>query len=136
MILRRSFLLVAAALPTLASCKKEQRCPNCGMKIDPQSPWRAEIVGEVPRTCDAPRCAFAIWLRFRSKTSIRVQDHYDRAWHDASEVRFVVESDVLGPMGPDLVPVTTDRAAKFTKDHGGRALALESVTDQTLADLK
>jgi nitrous oxide reductase accessory protein NosL len=43
-------------------------------------------------------------------------------------MRFVVGSDIVGPMGPDLVPVDAARAERFTKDHGGRALAVGEVT--------
>ena len=48
---------------------------------------------------------------------------------DGSEVRFVIGGDVVGPMGPDLVPVDPPRSSKFIQDHGAdRALELEEIT--------
>lgn len=110
------------------------------MKLTPDSPWLAELVaadGE-KRTFDTPRCAITARLaEAPGKSTLRVQDFYDRRWRDASEVALVIGSDVLGPMGPDLVPVDTTRAPKFLKDHQGeRALRLEEVTRTVLEDLK
>jgi len=137
MISRRLFLSCLAVL-SLAACKKEERCANCGMKLDPSSGWRADlIVSGAPRSYDTPRCAFTAWRSGAAQASgARVQDFYDRAWKDGAEVRFVVGSDVNGPMGADLVPVDAARATRFTKDHGGRALALADVTLDVAKDPK
>ncbi len=49
----------------------------------------------------------------------------------ATSVRFVIGSDVIGAMGPDLVPVDPARVAKFEKDHGGtRESAARSTIDE------
>jgi hypothetical protein len=37
----------------------------------------------------------------------------------ADALRFVEGSDVVGPMGPELVPVATENAGRFTRDHNG-----------------
>ncbi len=51
-------------------------------------------------------------------------------------VRFVVGSDVVGPMGPDLVPVDPARVESFRRDHHARSvLAFESVTEDVLRAL-
>ena len=55
---------------------------------------------------------------------------------DGNDVRFVIGGDVVGPMGPDLVPVDPPRASKFIQDHGAdRALRLDEVTTQVLAGI-
>jgi copper chaperone NosL len=59
-------------------------------------------------------------------------EYYDRASRDGADVAFVVGSDVLGPMGPDVVPVARDKVDRFVKDHGGRKLDLADVTAQLL----
>jgi copper chaperone NosL len=120
------------ALVLVASCKHDgARCARCGMKIDPASPWNAELDAE---RFDTPRCALATWLDGGKHGTVRVQDYYDRALHPASDVRFVIGSDVVGPMGPDLVPVDAARVGKFEKDHGGtRALALTDLDEKALA---
>ena len=56
---RRAFLVAALGL-ALVACKdkKEERCKTCGMKIDPGSSWRTELVGTSGRllyTFPSPR---------------------------------------------------------------------------------
>jgi hypothetical protein len=139
---RRAFaaLLVAGALSGSAACKKEERCMNCGMKIDRASAWRAELVaadGGVLQF-DSPRCALTAWRSGKATgKTLRVQEYYDRAFRDASELRFAIGGDVTGPMGPDLVPLDPSRVTKFIQDHGAdRALALAEITPEVLAGIK
>lgn len=123
-----------------SGCKKEAaRCKNCGMKIDPTSAWRAELVtasGEVV-PFDTPRCALQSWRGGKTAaTSMRVLDYYDRKSVSAVDVRFVIGGDVVGPMGPDLVPVDPARVAKFIQDHSAdRALRLDEVTPEVIASV-
>lgn len=138
---RRDVLLLGAAVVLLA-CKSKAadlRCRNCGMKIDPASAWRAELLGEGGATTsfDTPRCALTWRLAKSPSASVRVQEYYERRWRSGDEVRFVVGGDVVGPMGPDLVPVEPARAAKFIQDHGAdKALRLDEITTDVLATLK
>ena len=148
---RRAFFALSAGFvaSTLVACKKDPspgtaaptatgRCSHCGMKLVADSPWFSEIVTEDGQKLgyDTPRCALTASLSGK-KGKVRVQDFYDRKWHDAGDVRFVVGSDVLGPMGPDLVPVDPARADKFQKDHQGeKTLALADLTKAVLDDLK
>lgn len=130
---RRTFVLLGLAL---AACKGgSPRCAHCGMKIDPTSAFRAEVVdGGTTRTFDTPRCALSEWLAGGKKGVVRVQDYYDRAWHDGKDLRFVVGSDVIGPMGPEIVPVDAARVAKFKADHVGTAdYAQGELTPELLA---
>ena len=134
MIDRRAFLLLGLAL--VVACKKDaQRCAHCGMKIDPQSAFRAEVVeAGTTRSFDTPRCALSEWVAGGKKGTVRVQDYYDRAWRDGKDLRFVVGSDVLGPMGPEIVPVDAARVAKFKADHAGTAdYAQAELTPERLA---
>jgi hypothetical protein len=115
----------------LLACKSgDARCAHCGMKIDPASPFVSELDG---KKFDTPRCALSEWLAAKKSGTVSVQDYYDRARRPASEVRFVAGSDVVGPMGAELVPVDAARVAKFEKDHGGtRALALADIDEKAL----
>src|SRR5215213_7744510 len=111
---RRAFL-VALGLVALA-CKKEQRCSHCGMRIDPASAWRTELVSEggAITSFDTPRCGLTSWRSGKTAAkTIRVQEYYERRWREGTEVRFMIGGDVVGPMGPDLVPVEPSRATKF-----------------------
>jgi hypothetical protein len=95
------------------------------MKIDGSSAWEAQLVDGTTHHFDTPRCALATWLEQGKKGEVRVQEYYDRTYRDGHDVRFVLGSDVVGPMGNELVPVDAARAVKFQKDHGGvRTLAL------------
>ena len=139
---RRAFLVgLSLALALNAACKSsEERCKNCGMKIDPKSAWTARLVAPDGTlvSFDTPRCALTSWRSGKTQAkALRVQEYYDRVWRDAVEVRFVIGGDVLGPMGPDLVPVDGPRAAKFVQDHGAdRALPIDQVTMEVLNTIK
>lgn len=139
---RRDFLFLIAVTAALglsgvAGCKKEARCKNCGMRIDPASQWRAELVAAdgAVTTFDTPRCALQAWRSGKTPAkSLRVLDYYDRQSRDGNDVRFVIGGDVVGPMGPDLVPVDPARVSKFIQDHAAdRALRLDEVTSDVLA---
>ena len=142
---RRQFVLVLSSSLVLASasalggCKKAERCKHCGMKIDPTSAWRTDLVGDDGKLTafDTPRCALTSWRSGATPArSIRVQEYYDRQPRDGNDVRFVIGGDVLGPMGPDLVPVDPPRVSKFIQDHAAdRALRLDEVTTQVLAGI-
>lgn len=90
------------------------------MKIDSNSPWRADLVrADGTRVhFDTPRCALTAWRTGRVEASgIVLQEFYDRTWRKGDELRFALGSDVMGPMGIDVVPVDPARADKFTTDH-------------------
>ena len=59
-----------------------------------------------------------------------VTDYYRVRLIDAADAFFVAGSDVIGPMGPELVPLTSrEEAATFARDHGGgAALAFDEIT--------
>ncbi len=106
------------------------------MKIDPASRWRAELVADAGVTYefDTPRCALLAWRTSRVKArALRVQEYYGGGWKDGREVRFVFGSDVVGPMGTDVIPVDPLRAEAFLRDHhGALSLELEAITPERL----
>lgn len=67
-------------------------------------------------------------------TSIQVKDYYGLKHMDARKAFFVLGSDVMGPMGKELVPFRTDLDAReFLKDHKGRRiLTFAEITSETL----
>jgi hypothetical protein len=116
---RVSFL--GAVLLAASACRRDARCATCGMKIDPASPWVSYVTLDAKElTFDTPRCAFAAWRRAASKaTGARFRDYYSQELKAADGLRFVEGSDVVGPMGPDWVPVATEFAGRFARDHNG-----------------
>jgi copper chaperone NosL len=119
-----------------SAAEKSSRCSFCGMKIDPTSAWLAELVmaDGTKTTFDTPRCAITAWrTRGVPAKSVRVQEFYERAWRDGTEVDFVLGSDVEGPMGADLVPVSPAKSGKFMVDHAAaRAVKLDAITPELL----
>jgi hypothetical protein len=135
---RRRF--VTTGLVFLAACRHERRCKNCGMRIDPASAWRTELVTSdgLVVEFDTPRCAFASWRSGKTTaTALRAQEYYARTWTPGGALVFAIGSDVVGPMGADLVPISPRQAGKFLRDHGpDRVLQLDEITLQVVSALK
>jgi nitrous oxide reductase accessory protein NosL len=68
---------------------------------------------------------------------IAVTEYYGLARIDARAAWFVVGSDVLGPMGHELVPLASaEDAEEFLADHRGRMiLRFEDVTPRVIEGL-
>ena len=116
----RFVLLVVALLLTVA-CRSAERCATCGMKIDPASPWVSYLtIDGKEHSFDTPSCAFSGWRKAGARgKNARFREYYSQVMKPAEELRFVRGSDVVGPMGPDLVPVIEDAARRFARDHNG-----------------
>ncbi len=143
----RSFTaLVAVAFATFAisGCKDkpaEARCGYCGMKIDAQSAWRAEVKRPDGKTdaYDTPRCAFGSVTKGDEPAGsvVRAQEFYDRTWQDSATLKFAIGSDVTGPMGADLVPLLPAHADKFAHDHTAtKVVPGADVNASVLAELR
>jgi NosL len=109
------------------------------MKIDPASSWSADLIrGDGSHVhFDTPRCALLAWKSGRvPATGSSFQEFYERTWRSGSELRFAIGSDVMGPMGADVVPVDPARAAKLASDHHAtRVATLDELTPQILQSL-
>jgi nitrous oxide reductase accessory protein NosL len=123
-------------------------CPICGMLVAKYPAWVAAIrfrTGEVhyfdgakdlfKYLVDLPRRAPG--RRRADVTDILVTEFYDLRRIDATQAYFVIGSDVLGPMGHELVPLASRAdAAEFLRDHQGRRiLQAGEVTADLLARL-
>jgi len=109
-------------------------CPVCGMFVYKYPNWVAEIIFH-DKTCaffDGAKDMFKYYFDLRKynpkKTkddivSVWVTDYYTTKLIDGKKAFYVVGSDVLGPMGHELIPHKTEKAAKsFMKDHGGKRI--------------
>jgi len=137
---RRRAIGTFAALPFFACGAGRRRCAYCGMPLDSQSPWNAELVSADGRKVefDSPRCALLAWRTGRIEAEdVLVQDYYDRMWRSGRDVLFVASSDVVGPMGADLVPIDRARSSQFAHEHSGtRPLSLSQITIELLRELR
>jgi nitrous oxide reductase accessory protein NosL len=124
------------------------RCPVCGMMVAPHMDWLGQIVtvnGDA-LFFDGAKDLFKFILdpdRMREAgveadtAAIFVTSYYDRQPIQARTALFVTGSDLLGPMGAELIPHPTREAAEeFLRDHDGSAvLRFDEVTKEVLSTL-
>ena len=115
------------------------RCAVCGMFVERYTDWIAAIVKRDGSRLyfDGPKDMFKFLLDTRSYKDDRgeiaevfVTDYYKTQLTDAREAFFVSGSDVMGPMGPELIAIDNEADARtFLDDHGGNLiLAFDDVT--------
>jgi copper chaperone NosL len=140
--------LGAAGPPAFVPPGPRDRCPVCGMFVARTPDWVAEAV-----LADGTHLAFdgakdlflfladpGRWVPGRSAgdvTAAFVTDYYAVVPVDARAAFYVLGSDVLGPMGHELVPFAREgEAREFLADHHGRRLLrFDEVTADVLAGL-
>jgi nitrous oxide reductase accessory protein NosL len=123
-------------------------CPVCGMLVSKYPNWVATIVYKDGHAhhFDGAKDMFKFWFepakyaaghRREDMAAVWVTDFYGLQAIDARKARYVIGSDVLGPMGHELVPLAgQEDAADFLKDHKGtRILTFEQVTKDLPARL-
>ncbi len=131
-------LLLALALPAGAGgfpdTKPRDLCPVCGMVVSKYPPWIATVVYRDGHAhhfdgakdlfkylFDVPR--YAKGHRVQDITQIGVTDYYEVKRIDARKAWFVIGSDVLGPMGHELIPLASRAdAEEFLRDHQGKRI--------------
>ncbi len=122
---------LALLLPLLLACGDDEptpepssatRCAQCGMPVDTAPQWRAGLGDDT--LFDSPKCLFRWAARQgRGTETAWFTEYYSGERKPLVDLLFVVGSDVLSPMGDDLVPIEGQvRAELFVRDHGGRIL--------------
>ena len=121
----------------------KDRCPVCGMFVKPYKSWIATVLfeGGTQAYFDGPKDLFR-FLHSPEKygcdsdaiAEILVTDYYTTQLTKARDASFVIGSDVMGPMGHELVALRSeDEAETFVRDHGGQAiLKFEEVSEERL----
>lgn len=122
----------ADKVPPAPSAKA--KCPVCGMFVAKYHDWVSAITFKDSTTVffDGPKDMFRFYLnpgKFGSSkkqsdvASIYVKDYYSLAPVDGRGAFYVIGSDVLGPMGKELVPFAKkEHAEGFLTDHGGKSV--------------
>lgn len=145
-------LAAAAALllapPAVPAPGPKDACPVCGMLVAKYPAWAAAVVWNDGRAhhFDGAKDLFQFlhalpkYAPGRKADQIRslaVTEFYGLKKIDAREAWFVLGSDVLGPMGHELIPLATrEDAEEFRKDHHGRRiLRFKEVTPAVVAEL-
>jgi len=123
-------------------------CPVCGMFVTKYPQWVATLVYKDGTAVhfdgakDLFKYLFDLGTYAPGRSgddigTIAVTEYYGVSLIDAREGWFVVGSDVLGPMGHELVPLASaEDAEEFKADHEGTAiLRFDDVTPETVAKL-
>jgi copper chaperone NosL len=127
----------------------KDKCPVCGMFVAPYPAWTCAAVFKDHSAFffDGPKDLFtycnnvAAYSPGRTRSDIAavwVKDYYALSAIDGMNALYVIGSDVLGPMGRELVPFMKESdAATFLKDHkGNRVLRFGDITPQVLKSLE
>jgi copper chaperone NosL len=135
--------------PTAKAPIPKGSCAVCGMHVPNFPDWAAVVSYKdgAQAWFDGPKDLFTYILdlkRYAPKrgaadiTAIQVKDYYGRKHLDARKAFYVLGSEVLGPMGKELVPFATEAAAKdFLKDHHGqKILTFQAISTGTLKELE
>lgn len=106
-------------------------CPVCGMFVAKYPEWIAHVRYEDDHKhyFDGAKDLFKYlenpekWagtLKHEKILDIGVTEYYDLQRVNAKEAWYVIGSDVLGPMGHELIPLASENDARdFSKDHSG-----------------
>jgi nitrous oxide reductase accessory protein NosL len=124
------------------------KCAACGMYVSGHPKWIAEIIFKdgSHQFFDGPKCMFKYYFnmsKYKSKhkandiPTLFVTEYYQIKILSARDVFFILGSDVIGPMGNELIPVQGKKAAKqFFKDHHGKSMiTLDEVTPESIQSL-
>lgn len=109
---------------------KDAKCSSCGMIVSKYQKWAARITTKDEKTYyfDGVKCMLKFYFnpeKFNKENleKISVTDYYTIEEIDAKNAYFVLNSDVLGPMGKALIPFKDEaQAKKFMQDHAGEKL--------------
>ena len=121
------------------------KCPVCGMLVHRYPDFLASVTYADGQTVffDGAKDMFKYLFNLahyapERRTDrievLRVTEYYDMTPMDGRQAFFVVGSDVLGPMGHELIPLRSEAdALAFKADHKGRrVLAYPQVTPATI----
>lgn len=149
-------LLLALALPAWAGAPvfsvpdpaPRDLCPVCGMVVSKYPAWIGTVVYKDGHAhhFDGAKDLFKYLFdlkryakghRVEDIARIGVTEYYEVKRIDARKAWFVIGSDVLGPMGRELIPLASRAdAEEFLRDHQGkRILRFDEVTREVIAQL-
>ncbi len=130
--------LLALALPAWAGAFPDpaphEMCPVCGMLVSKYPDWTATVVYRDGHAYHFDGAKDLFKYLFDPKRydrghgagdieRIGVTEYYEVKRIDAHQAWFVIGSDVLGPMGHELIPFASRAdAEEFLRDHHGRRI--------------
>jgi nitrous oxide reductase accessory protein NosL len=119
---------------------KDEKCQVCGMYLHYYPSWVAEIDYPKNETYKFDGIKDMMKFYFNNEegiVNVLVQDYYSLKTLDAHKAYYVIGSDVLGPMGNELIAFSDKKSAKiFFFDHKGKKLlSFDELTAPMVHDL-
>lgn len=115
-------------------------CAHCGMPSQDYPKW--QVKSYFPEKGLTFFCSPKCFFFYQQKQGVAadsawVPDFYSTERIDALNCYYITGSDVLGPMGNDLVPVYEQEAGEeFMKDHRGKKiLKFNEINESTMQEL-
>ena len=121
------------------------KCPVCGMFVSKYPKWAARIkYGNKNYYFDGVKDMMKYYIfdgdfpyDRSSISAITVSDYYTLEEISAKEAIYVLDSDIFGPMGRELIPFKNKKSAQvFMNDHNGKAMVIfDEITDKMVMAL-
>ncbi|PID47733.1 MAG: nitrous oxide reductase [Proteobacteria bacterium] len=126
--------------------KDDEKCPVCGMFVGKYPRWAAQIIHSKGHLSFDGVKDLAKYLQNPAKygtkadfkaNKVIVTDYYTQLAIDGKKAFYVIGSDVLGPMGHELIPFEKKNDAKtFLQDHkGSKIINLKDINPSMLCKL-
>jgi len=120
---------------------KEDKCPVCGMYLHYYPNWVARITYSKKEIYSFDGIKDMLKFYFNNEKGIKsvwVQDYYTLKTLDAKKAFYVIGSDILGPMGNELIAFATLKSAKnFSLDHKGKSiLPFDKLTEKMVRSIE
>jgi copper chaperone NosL len=157
-----SFLLLPFAFLLFTSCGPGRggavsanasygKCPVCGMNVKESDDWTAEIFykDQTKLLFESPGDMLAFYTSPNSYGAdeahqnlsnierILVKDYVSKQPADARQAKFVYNSKLEGPMGPEFIPFAKrEDAEAFIAANGGTLLSLDQVTSEMVREVR
>ncbi len=154
--LKISWLLISLLIPLSQTAYSEvldlpkpglkDTCPVCGMFVFKYPEWVATVLYKNGHAhhFDGAKDMFKYlhdldkWApghELKNISSIGVTEYYGLTLIDAHKAYYVIGSDVLGPMGHELIPLATlEDAKEFLADHQGVKILRFDEVDKAIPD--
>jgi copper chaperone NosL len=123
-------------------------CGKCGMYPANYPRWHTQIIfkDDVMTAFDGCKCMFNFLFaiekfdKIHSRNDVAVawvKDFDSGKWLNAEDAYYVVGSDMMGPMGKELIPFADQAAAmKFNQEQGGTMMKYAEITPEVLETLE
>jgi nitrous oxide reductase accessory protein NosL len=123
----------------------DAKCPVCGMYVSKYPKWAASMqIDGKTYYFDGVKDMMKYYIfdgdfpyDRHAITSLKVTDYYTLEAIDAKDAFYVLDPDLFGPMGHELVPFKTQKSAQtFMQEHHGKKIVrFDEITDSMVMAL-